>query len=112
MKRKEIDECLKLYRDSLDAFAGLEGKLRASRAAADGLPLLRRTVRRLEEANGDLERIGDGLSILPELAQHLLDEKRISAMLRRQAAEKGIVLRYDWDEVDDAGEPKGNESMG
>src|SRR5947207_2751332 len=72
VKRSEITGCLRLYRKGIDAHAKLREKLKAARAAAEGVPLLRQAKKDLEEAEGELARIGDGLSVLPELADEVL----------------------------------------
>jgi hypothetical protein len=97
VRSAEIDRCLRLYRHAVAAFGDLEARLAAFVAAADGLPLLRRMQERLAAVRRDLERIGDGLAVLPELAEQLRAEKRISAQLREQAERAGLVLRYDTD---------------
>ncbi len=95
MKAAEIDRCLRLYRYAVAAFGDLEARLAAFVAAADGLPILRRAHERLAAVRDDLERIGDGLALLPELAEQLQEERRISAALREQAERAGLTLRYD-----------------
>jgi hypothetical protein len=95
VKKSEIDECLRLYRRALEAVLLLKEKLQATRAAADGIPILARSKRRMEEAERDLDQIGEGLAVLPEVAQALIEEKRLAALLRREAEKRGIVLRYD-----------------
>lgn len=97
MRSAEIERCLRLYRQAVAAFGDLESRLAGFVAAADGLPVLRRLQERLAAVQGDLERIGDGLAVLPELVEELRVEKRISARLRAQAERAGLVLRYDTD---------------
>ena len=95
MKAAEIDRYLRCYRHAVAAFGDLEARLAAFLAAADGLPILRRAQQRLQAARHDLERIGDGLALLPELVGQLQEEKRISAQLREQAERAGVILRHD-----------------
>jgi hypothetical protein len=95
MRTAEINRCLRCYRHAVAAFGDLEARLAAFLAAADGLPILRRAQERLQAARLDLERIGDGLALLPELVGELQEEKRVSARLREQAERAGVILRAD-----------------
>lgn len=95
MKAAEINRCLRCYRHAVAAFGDLEARLAAFLAAADGLPILRRAHERLQAVRHDLERIGDGLALLPELVGQLQEEKRISAQLRGQAERAGVILRSE-----------------
>ena len=107
MKKAEVQECLRLYRKGVDAYGELTEKLKAVRAAAEGFSVLPRTRRHLEEAVGDLDRIGEGLSVLPELAGRLLEVMRIYGLLKRQAVQAGLTVRYDLDGEEDEGFPGG-----
>jgi hypothetical protein len=105
VKQCQIDDCLRLYRHAVDAYGELIGKLREVQAVAEGLPILRRTRRRLEEAMDDLDRMGAGLSVLPGLAEELAVERKLSALMRDQAARLGFVFRL---EVEDGADPAGD----
>ena len=76
MKEAEIHQCLRLYRKAVDSYGKLLNKLAAAQAATHGLPGLRQTRQRLLEAEEDLSRIGEGISVVPELTEELLAEKR------------------------------------
>lgn len=99
MKRSEVTGCLRLYRKGIDAHAKLREKLKAACVAAEGVPLLRQAKKDLEEAEGELARIGDGLSVLPELADEVLLLRQRYALLKDQAAQEGIVCRRGDDEL-------------
>ena len=76
MKEAEIHQCLRLYRKAVDSYGKLGDKLAAVRAATAGMPGLRQTRQRLLEAEADLSRIGEGISVVPELTEELLAERR------------------------------------
>jgi hypothetical protein len=95
VKAAEINRCLRCYRHAVAAFGDLEARLAGFLAAADGLPILRRAQERLQAVRHDLERIGDGLALLPELVEQLQEEKRVSAQLRRQGERAGVILRSE-----------------
>ena len=91
MKEAEINQCLRLYRKSVDSYCKLIDKLTAAQAATVGMPLIRR---RLVEAEEDLSQIGEGISVLPELAEEILAERRLRTP-------EGAVCRppaEDWDD--------------
>jgi len=109
MRRAEIDGNLRLYRNALEAYGVLCSLLEQIRAEAMDVPLLKwrqRLVRYLKEAQADLERIGDGISIIPELTERIQEEERVSGLLRAQFAKAGLRVRFDssrpeeasWDE--------------
>jgi len=91
----EAHSYFRLYQRALAAYAELSTKLKAAQAVADGVPILRLTKRRFEEAAGDLDTIGDGLSVLPELAERVLLLTRMWATLKDQADKAGLVFRFD-----------------
>lgn len=95
MKQIEIDDCLRLYRLAVDAYGELSDKLKEAQAVAEGVPILRRTRRSLEGAMSDLDRVGKGLSVLPELAGELLVKRRFCVLMKHQAARVGLVFRFD-----------------
>lgn len=76
MKEAEIHQCLRLYRKAVDSYSKLLDKLAMAQAAMYGMPGLRQTRQRLLEAEADLSRIGEGISVVPELTEELLAEKR------------------------------------
>ncbi len=76
MKEAEIHQCLRLYRKAVDSYSKLLEKLAMAQAAMYGMPGLRQTRQRLLEAEDDLSRIGEGISVVPELTEELLAEKR------------------------------------
>ena len=76
MKEAEIHQCLRLYRKAVDSYSKLLDKLAMAQAAMYGMPGLRQTRQRLLEAEDDLSRIGEGISVLPELTEELLAERR------------------------------------
>jgi hypothetical protein len=84
VKKTEIKDCLRLYRRSIDAYRELSDALRESQAEAEGSPLLSRARRLLNEAMGHLDRIGEGISVVPELAERLLEEPRTCDPLEDQ----------------------------
>jgi hypothetical protein len=98
VKKIEIAECLRVYRAGLDSYTEVVHKLHDSRKAADGIPILRRAQRWLEEAMAAVEKLGDGLSLVPELAVQLREERRLYDKLLRQAKRAGVDLRYDDEE--------------
>ena len=91
MRKREIIDCLRLYRKSVDAFGEVTGKLKAAQAVT----VLRQTRQDLKAVEGGMEQIGDGLSVVPELAEQLLLERRICALQRDQAARAGLTFRYE-----------------
>lgn len=91
MKEAEINQCLRLYRKSVDSYCKLIDKLTAAQAATTGMP---RTRQRLVEAEEDLNQIGEGISLLPELAEEILAERRLRA-------EEGFVGRRPIEDYDD-----------
>lgn len=95
MKHEEIRECMRLYRDSVDAYCELINRLDAAHAAMTGMPLLRSTRFSLRQAEGHLDRLGEALAVVPELVEHLEEEVRLGDSLREQAARAGLVFRYD-----------------
>lgn len=76
MKEAEIHQCLRLYRKAVDSYSKLLDKLAMAQAAMYGMPGLRQTRQRLLEAEDDLSRIGEGISVVPELTEELLAERR------------------------------------
>lgn len=88
MRKNDIEDCLRLYRKAVAAFGEVTGKLNPTQAIA----VLRQPA--LKEVEGGLDRIGDGLSVVPELAEELLLERRICALLRDQAARAGLTFQY------------------
>jgi hypothetical protein len=76
VKEAEIHQCLRLYRKAVDSYSKLLDKLAMAQAAMYGMPGLRQTRQRLLEAEADLSRIGEGISVVPELTEELLAEKR------------------------------------
>ena len=76
MKEAEIHQCLRLYRKAVDSYSKLLDKLAMAQAAMYGMPGLRQTRQRLLEAEEDLSRIGEGISVVPELTEELLAERR------------------------------------
>lgn len=95
MRLSELETCLRIYRNAIDACDELSAALRSSQDAAHKAPELRLVLERLVEAHEALERIGDGLAILPELVEEVVEAKRISEMLRKQAKAAGVKFRYD-----------------
>jgi len=93
--KSEAHSYFRLYERALAAYAELSAKLKAAQAVADGVPILRLTKRRFDEAAGDLDTIGDGLSVLPELAERVLLLTRMWGALKDQAAKAGLVFRFD-----------------
>jgi hypothetical protein len=94
VKQAQIKECVRIYRKAVDAYDAVLLKIKAAHRAMEGLPL-RGARRPLEEAIDDLERLGEGISVVPELVEDLRVEKRLSAFLREQAARSGLALRDD-----------------
>jgi len=76
VKEAEIHQCLRLYRKAVDSYSKLLDKLAMAQAAMYGMPGLRQTRQRLLEAEADLSRIGEGISVVPELTEELLAERR------------------------------------
>lgn len=95
MRRSELESALRTYRHAIGACEELSVALRSTQDAAEKVPYLRRAVDQLRRAHAALEQIGDGLAILPELVEEVIEEKRISGLLRRQARAQGIKVRYD-----------------
>ena len=95
MRKSQLDQCLRLYRQGVAAYGELAEKLKAARVAARRFPQLGETRRQLSEAEGDLDRIGGSLSVLPELAEELREEMRIQAVMRDLAAKEGFVFRLN-----------------
>ena len=94
MKEAEINQCLRLYHKAVDSYCKLINKLAAAQAATHGVPGLRHTRQRLFEAEEDLSQIGEGISVLPELAEEIRAERR----LRAQEGFVGRPPSADWDE--------------
>jgi hypothetical protein len=76
VKEAEIHQCLRLYRKAVDSYSKLLEKLATAQSAMYGLPGLRQTRQRLLDAEDDLRRIGEGISVVPELTEELLAERR------------------------------------
>lgn len=76
MKETEINQCVRLYHKAVDSYCRLINTLAEAQAATHGVPGLRRTRQRLLEAEEELSQIGEGISVLPELAEELLAERR------------------------------------
>lgn len=94
MKEAEIDQCLRLYRKAVDSYCDLIDKLAAAQAATAGV-----SRRRLVEAEKDLHQLGEGISVVPELAEEIRAERK----LREPAAFTGrprLVLDEDDDLLD------------
>jgi len=94
VKEAEINQCLRLYHKAVDSYCKLINKLAAAQAATAGMPGLGQTRRRLVEAEEDLSQIGEGISVLPELAEEILAERR----LRTQEGAVGRRPAEDWDD--------------
>jgi hypothetical protein len=95
VKNTDLNTCLRLYRRSIDAYRELSDALRESQAEAEGSPFLSRVRRLLNEAMRHLDRIGEGISVVPELAESLREESRACAQLKDQAARAGLIFRLD-----------------
>lgn len=89
MRKTDIKDCLRLYRKAVAAFGEVTGKLSPTQTVA----VLRQPA--LKEVEGGMDRIGDGLSVVPELAEELLLERRTCALLRDQAARAGLTFHDD-----------------
>ena len=63
--------------------------------AAEGIPVMQGPRDRLQKALGHLEQLGDIFESVPQLARRVLDEKEVSANIRKEAQRLGVVLRYD-----------------
>lgn len=83
-----LDECLRSYKRSLDVYVRIREELLDLRVVAG---YGRRVVFILDE----LEIVGDALACVPGLVEELKNGRQVVAQLRRQAAEHGIVIRYD-----------------
>ncbi|MEP7012514.1 MAG: hypothetical protein ABJC13_19510 [Acidobacteriota bacterium] len=95
MKIAEIREHQRRYRKSVEAYAELQGYLEAVGRAVDRLPGLRVEREKLKKATQALFDMGTTVALVGEFADELVSEKVIRAKMRRQAAEAGIVFRYD-----------------
>lgn len=98
MRQWEIRDCMRIYRDSVDAYCALINRLDAAHEAMTGMPLLRSTRFSLREAEADLDRLGEALAVVPELVENLEEEVRLGDSLREQAARAGLVFRYGLEE--------------
>lgn len=95
MRTHEIQACQKYYRRGVTAWGKLEEMLRAVLKAEEDRAAGRAKRRGLEDANTHLKVLGEALAVVPELVEDLAEERRIGEVLRRQAAKRGIVLRYE-----------------
>lgn len=106
MKIAEIKEHQGRYRKSVEAYAELQGYLEAVGRAVDGLPGLRLEREKLKKATKALHDMGTTVALVGEFADELVAEKVIRGKMRRQAAEAGLVFRYDpVSELDDTEMP-------
>ena len=76
MKEAEINQCVRLYRKAVDSYCKLINTLAEAQAATMGCRGCAGPRQRLLEAEEELSQIGEGISMLPELAEELLAERR------------------------------------
>jgi hypothetical protein len=95
VKEAEVNKCFRLYQKSVVSYSRIIDILAAAQAAMRGIPGLWAIRQRLAEAEVDLSRLGDGISVVPELAEEILAERR----LKGQAGAAAVrVPADDWDE--------------
>jgi hypothetical protein len=78
----EIRECWAKYRRAVDHYSKILNKLKAARDAAEGVPILRRAQRHIDQALQDITSLGDLMALVPELATRLEEQ---AAQLRFEA---------------------------
>jgi hypothetical protein len=81
----DIRECWAKYRKAIDLYSRILDKLEAARDAAEGVPILRRAQRHIEEALHDISCLGDLMSLVPELTTRLQAQTaqlRLAVLLR------------------------------
>jgi hypothetical protein len=70
----EIRECWAKYRRAVHIYSEILNKLKAARDAAEGVPILRRAQRHIDQALQDITSLGDLMSLVPELATRLQEQ--------------------------------------
>ena len=97
VKESEVNKCFRLYQKSVVSYCRIIDILSSAQAALREIPGLWAVRQRLLEAEADLSRLGDGISVVPELAEEILAERRLkeptgAAPVRRPADDD------DWEE--------------
>jgi len=95
VKKEEVDDSMRRYKAGVTHWEGVRDAIEKSMRAAEGIPLMQGSLNRLRKALGQLEELGAVLAFVPELAQSVMEEKDISAKVRAQAQQHGLILRYD-----------------
>jgi len=102
VKMQQVQACQTYYRRGVSAWGKLEEALTNFLRTSRDRPPGRAAWRDLEGAFSHLHVLGEALAVVPGLVEDLAEEKRIGDLLRRQAAERGLIFRYE-ESSDDSG---------
>jgi len=94
----EFKECLAKYRKAVHLYSKILDNLKAAREAAEGVPILRRAHRRIDEAVDDIVALGDLISLVPELTNRLRAlgaQMRLAALMREDPFDVRFLLPFD-----------------